>query len=177
MALRTIRLMGDGLLRKKSKPVKDIDKKIFDLLDDMRDTLKKHEGLGLSAPQVGVLKRVVIVDVPIETEQNGTEADTSEPAGVYYEIINPEIVSSEGEIRRFEGCLSLPGKSGIVARPEKLTVKALDRTGREYLIEAEGMLARALCHEIDHLDGILYVDKAEPESMEDEEDEDDFEDM
>lgn len=143
MAVRNIRKEGDPILRKKSRAVEKIDDRIGILLDDMGETLKLAEGVGLAAPQVGVLKRVIIVDVgegPIE-------------------LINPEIVDTEGSKVEEEGCLSIPGKSGKVRRPFRVMVKGLDRTGRDIEVEGEGLLARALCHEVDHLDGILFVDR------------------
>jgi len=143
MALRTMRYEGDDILRKKSKPVKEIDAKILTLLDDMVETMDDKNGVGLAAPQVGVLKRVVVIDVNDEL----------------LELINPEIISAEGCQKRSEGCLSLPGKTGLVERPEKTVVKALNRLGEEITVEGTDVLAIALCHEIDHLDGVLYIDK------------------
>ncbi|MDR0999277.1 MAG: peptide deformylase [Clostridiales bacterium] len=144
MALRTIRQSGDPLLRKISKPVRKFDSKMNDLLDDMIETLKSVNGLGLAAPQVGALKRAIVVNIN----------------DVLYEIINPEILESRGSQNSKEGCLSVAGKNGYVRRPEYLKIKARDRNGDEYVIEGEGLLATALSHEIDHLDGILYIDKA-----------------
>lgn len=144
MALRTIRLADDELLRKKSKPVRTITQNIKMLLDDMLETMRASDGLGLAAPQVGVLKRLVVIEVDDEV----------------YELINPEIIEQSGEQTRYEGCLSLPGKSGMVTRPGYVKVKALNRDGEEYTIEGEELKAVALCHELDHLDGILYMDKA-----------------
>lgn len=144
MALREIRLDGDPILRKRSREVTEITDRIKTLLDDMVETLYEAQGVGLAAPQVGILRRVVVIDIgdgPIK-------------------IINPEIVESEGEIVGIEGCLSIPGVSGDVPRPEKIKVKYMDVEGNEKLIEAEGALARVYCHELDHLDGVLYTDKA-----------------
>ena len=153
MAIRRIVKEGDDTLRKISRPVKQIDKRILELLDDMRQTMYANDGVGLAAPQVGILRRVVVIDVGDEL----------------YELINPEIVSTEGDVVDVEGCLSVPGRRGKVARPETVTVRALDRKGelREYT--GMGLLARAFCHEIDHLDGTLYLDKMIEEVFEDEE--------
>ena len=153
MAIRRIVKEGDDTLRKISRPVKQIDKRILELLDDMRQTMYANDGVGLAAPQVGILRRVVVIDVGDEL----------------YELINPEIVSTEGDVVDVEGCLSVPGRRGKVARPETVTVRALDRKGelREYT--GTWLLARAFCHEIDHLDGTLYLDKMIEEVFEDEE--------
>ena len=143
MAIRQLRFEGDPILRKTSRKVEKIDEKLIMLLDDMVETMYKEEGVGLAAPQIGILKRVIVIDVgegPVK-------------------LINPEIVSEEGEEIDIEGCLSVPGKSGEVKRPKKVKVKYLDINGSENLIEGTGLLARALCHEIDHLNGILYIDK------------------
>lgn len=145
MALRTIRTLGDNVLRKTSKEVTEITPKISKLIDDMLETMYDAEGVGLAAPQVGVLKRIVVIDVgegPIV-------------------LINPVITETSGEQTGFEGCLSVPGKSGTVTRPNKATVKAFDRNMKEFTLTGEELLARAICHECDHLDGIVYVDKVE----------------
>ena len=144
MAIRNILQIGDETLRKKSFPVTDFGEKTHQLLDDMRDTLIKANGAGLAAPQVGVLRRIFIVLVD----------------GKYFECINPTIISQSGSQVGEEGCLSVKGKFGTVKRPNKVKVKALDRFGKPFTVEAEGFLARAFCHENDHLDGIIYVDKA-----------------
>ena len=120
------------------------DEKLWLLLDDMKDTVKMEEGAGLAAPQVGVLRRVVVVDVP-----EG-----------YFEFINPVILSQKGEQSGWEGCLSVRGKSGIVSRPMKVKLSYQDRNGEKYLLQAKGFFARAICHELDHLDGVLYIDRA-----------------
>lgn len=144
MALRNIRLLGDEVLRKKSRPVEKIDERVLTLLDDMADTMYNcGNGAGLAAPQVGILKRIVVIDIG-EGLMN---------------LINPEIIEAEGSREVIEGCLSIPGKWGKLMRPEKVKVKALDRNGKELIINGEGDLAKALCHEIDHLDGILFIDK------------------
>ena len=143
MAKRNIVKIGDEILKKKVRAVEVIDDRLLALLDDMRETLYANDGAGLAAPQVGVLKQCVVIDVgegPIE-------------------LINPVITKTEGSVVGPEGCLSIPGKWGKVERPQKVTVKALDRTGKQFTITGEDLLARALCHEIDHLHGILYTDK------------------
>ena len=145
MAIRNILQIGDPTLRKKSFEVTDFGEKTIQLLDDMKDTLIKAEGAGLSAPQVGVLRRVFIVMAE----------------GQYYECINPIIVKSKGSQTGEEGCLSVKGKYGTVTRPNMVEVKAFDRYGKPFTVKAEGFLARAFCHENDHLDGIIYVDKAD----------------
>jgi len=146
MAIRRIRKDEDEILRKKSKEVKKIDDKILTLLDDMAETMYHNDGVGLAAPQIGILKRVVVIDV---NDEKGL-----------IELINPEIIHAEGEQCETEGCLSIPGLYGEVKRPEKVIVKALNRKGEEITIEGTKLLAIALCHEIDHLDGILFTDKA-----------------
>lgn len=140
----------DDVLRKKSKPVEKIDKRILELLDDMAETMKHADGVGLAAPQVGILRRVVVIDV----------------GDGLIELINPEIVETSGQQRGAEGCLSIPGVRGEVIRPEKVRVKALNRKGEPIEITGTGLLARALCHEIDHLDGILFIDKVVPGTLE-----------
>ena len=145
MAIRNIVQVGDEVLRKKSFPVAEINDKIKELLDDMKETLSKADGVGLAAPQVGVLKRIFIISLD----------------GEYYECINPEIIKQSGTQTGDEGCLSVRGKYGTVTRPMKVVVKAMDRNGKEFTVKAEGFLARAFCHEYDHLDGVLYIDKAE----------------
>ena len=143
MALRQIVKIGEPVLRKKSKVVKEINDRLIDLLDDMADTMYEADGVGLAAPQVGILKRVVVVDI----------------GDGLIELINPEIIEAEDEYLDNEGCLSVPGESGDVLRPYRVKVRALNRFGETIEIEGEELLARAFCHEIDHLDGILYVDK------------------
>jgi peptide deformylase len=146
MALRNIRLEGDEILRKISKPVKKIDEKIITLLDDMAETMYAANGVGLAAPQIGVLKKVVVVDI-------------SEDKNEVIELINPEILEVEGSQINIEGCLSIPGKNGYVERPERMKLKTLDRRGNELELEVEGTLAIVFSHEIDHLNGVLYTDK------------------
>lgn len=140
MAIRNIVKVGDPVLSKKCRTVEKIDDRIIALLDDMIDTLYDSNGVGLAAPQVGVLKRIAVIDI----------------GDGLIELINPEIVAEEGTQNDLEGCLSLPGKWGYVERPNKVTVRAIDRNGDEYEYEGEGLLARAFCHEIEHLDGILF---------------------
>ncbi len=149
MAQRQIREVGDDLLRKKSREVEVVDDKIRQLLDDMYDTLKvSDDGIGLAAPQVGVLKRVIVIDM-------GEEGD-----GKVYKLVNPVITKAKGEQVCREGCLSVPGVLGDVVRPKEVTVEALDENGKEVVIKAKDLFAIVLSHEIDHLDGILFVDKA-----------------
>ena len=144
MALRQIRVDGDEILRKVSRPIDEITPKILDLIEDMIETMIHANAVGLAAPQIGILKRLVVIDVgdgPIV-------------------MINPEIIDTEGEQEGIEGCLSVPGKSGTVTRPYKVTAKAINENGETYTIEGEELLARAICHEIDHLNGKLYTDIA-----------------
>ncbi len=143
MAIRNIRKDGDEILRKRSKEVETINEKILILLQDMADTLYKADGVGLAAPQVGVLKRVVVIDV----------------GEGLIELVNPVIKSQSGQQCMAEGCLSVPGIWGEVNRPTHVVVEALNSKGEKIVIEGEGLLAIALCHEIDHLDGILFKDK------------------
>lgn len=144
MAIRKVVKIGNEILRKKSKPVRSFDEDLWQLLDDMKETMYKNDGIGLAAIQVGVLRRVVVIDV------NGLSA----------ELVNPKIVKAEGEEIAEEGCLSVGTFSGRVARPYKVTVEAQDRYGQTFMITGEKLLARCLCHELDHLDGILFVDKS-----------------
>jgi peptide deformylase len=143
MAIRNIRKYGDEILRKKSKKVDKINGRILTLLEDMAETMYSADGIGLAAPQVGVLKRVIVVDV----------------GEGLVNLINPEIIESQGNAIDTEGCLSIPGEQGYVERPVKLKVKGMNERGEGVSIEAEDLFARALCHEIDHLDGILFTDK------------------
>ena len=145
MAILNILTEEDPILRKTSRTVDEITPRIITLLDDMKDTLHKANGCGLAAPQVGVLRRVVLVEVE---------------EGNLIEMINPEIVKTSGKQNEIEGCLSLPHKWGVTDRPMKVTVKALDRNGKPFTVTGEGLLARAFCHELDHLDGKLFTDNA-----------------
>ena len=144
MAIRNVVQVGDDVLRQKCFPVEAFDEKLWLLLEDMRDTVKKEKGAGLAAPQVGIVRRVVVVDV-----DEG-----------YFEFINPVILSQKGEQMGWEGCLSVRGKQGVVSRPMKLTLSYQDRNGEKKLLKAKGFFARAICHELDHLDGVLYIDRA-----------------
>jgi peptide deformylase len=144
MAIRNVVQVGDDVLRQKCFPVENFDENLHALLDDMKETVKKEQGAGLAAPQVGVLKRLAVVDV-----DEG-----------YYELINPVIVAQKGEQTGWEGCLSVRGKSGVVSRPMKVKITYQDRTGEKKQLQAKGFFARAICHELDHLDGVLYIDKA-----------------
>ncbi len=141
MGLRRIITGKDSALRKRSREIANFDRRLHTLLDDLAETLENAKGAGLAAPQVGVLRRVCLINI-------------DEPI----ELCNPRIVSYEGEQEGAEGCLSVPGKTGLVKRPEKVVVEAQDRNGKHFTIEGEGFLARAFCHEIDHLDGKLYTD-------------------
>ena len=151
MAIRNIVQLGDPVLRKKCFEVTDFGEKTHQLLDDMKDTLEFAQGAGLAAPQVGVLRRIFIVSVD----------------DAYYECINPKIVATKGKQVGIEGCLSVKGKQGTVERPLHVKVSALDRYGKPFTVQASGFLARAFCHENDHLDGVIYIDKAK--DLEDEE--------
>lgn len=144
MAIRNLRYEDDEILRKKSRPVKEITQNIIDLLDDMAETMYDFSGVGLAAPQVGILRQVVIIDVD----------------GELIEMINPEIIEKRGEVKHLEACLSIPGMCGDVLRPEYVRVRAIDRYGDEFEIEGEDMFAICCCHEIDHLHGVLYKDIA-----------------
>ena len=149
MAIRAIRELGDDVLRKVCKPVDKMTLRTKILINDMIDTMYEAMGVGLAAPQVGILKRIVVIDVgegPIV-------------------LINPEILETSGEQTGEEGCLSVPGKAGVVTRPNYVKAKALNEDMEEFIIEGEELLARALCHEIDHLDGVVYVDHVEGELM------------
>ena len=154
MAIRAIRQVGDEVLTKMCKPVRYMTPRIATLIEDMFDTMYESQGVGLAAPQVGVLKRLMIIDIFDGVEEDG-EA-TSNP----YVFINPEIITMEEQQTGDEGCLSLPGKYGIVTRPQKVVVRALDFNMDPFELEAEGLMARAICHEIDHLDGKLYMELA-----------------
>lgn len=143
MAIRNIRTDEDPILRKKSRPIEKIDDRITQLIDDMIDTMYDADGVGLAAPQIGVLKRIIVIDV----------------GDGIIELINPEIIEVSGSQIDVEGCLSLPNTNGNVERPNYAKVKGLNRKGEKIYIEGEELLARALCHEIDHLNGILFIDK------------------
>ena len=150
MAIRNIREMGDPVLNKTCKPVTEVTERIAELIDDMFETMYDADGVGLAAPQVGILKRIVVIDV------------TGEDPIL---LINPVIIETSGEQTGNEGCLSLPGKTGVVTRPNYVKVRAYDEEMKPFEIEGTELLARAFCHEIDHLDGHLYVEKVEGELM------------
>ncbi len=147
MAIRKIRVMGDRILTKKCRPVEEMTPKLKVLVRDMLDTMYDACGGGRAAPQVGILKRIVVIDVDDHP----------------WVLVNPEIIETSGEQTGDEGCLSLPGKSGVVTRPNVGTVKAYDQNMEPYTLTGEGLLARAICHECDHLDGIMYVEHVEGE--------------
>ena len=150
MAIRNVRKIGDPVLNKVCKEVRDVNDRTRELIDDMFETMYESEGVGLAAPQVGILKRIVVIDV------------TGEDPIL---LINPEILSIDGEQTGYEGCLSVPGKTGVVTRPNHVKVKAYNEDMEEFTLEGEELLARAICHELDHLDGKLYVDCVEGELM------------
>ena len=155
MGIRKIVTLGDDTLRKVCKKQEKFDRRLAVLLKDMADTMYKAEGVGLAAPQVGILRRVAVVDV------------TEDHTGLL-ELVNPEILEREGTQTGREGCLSLPGRQGVVTRPQKVKVRYQDRKGDLYELETEGFEARAICHELDHLDGCLYIDVMDRELTEEE---------
>lgn len=148
MAIRQIRTIGDEILRKECKPVKLMTPRTKDLIEDMFETMYEENGVGLAAPQVGVLKQIVVIDVE---------------DGEQYVLINPEILETEGSVTGYEGCLSVPGKTGKVTRPTRVKVRAYDENMELYELEGQDLLARAICHECAHLHGELYVDLVEGE--------------
>ena len=150
MAIRNVRKIGDPVLNKVCKEVREVNDRTRELINDMFETMYESEGVGLAAPQVGILKRIVVIDV------------TGEDPIL---LINPEILSIDGEQTGYEGCLSVPGKTGVVTRPNHVKVKAYNADMEEFTLEGEELLARAICHELDHLDGKLYVDCVEGELM------------
>lgn len=150
MAIRNIRKIGDPVLNKVCKEVREVNDRTRELIDDMFETMYESDGVGLAAPQVGVLKRIVVIDV------------TGEDPIL---LINPVILSIDGEQTGYEGCLSVPGKTGVVTRPNHVKVKAYNADMEEFTLEGEELLARAICHELDHLEGKLYVDRVEGELM------------
>jgi peptide deformylase len=159
MALRQIREEQDPILRKISKEVKEVTPRMKQLIEDMKETMYHANGVGLAAPQVGILKRIILVDVDMEEED-------------LHVFINPVIVEEEGLCNGTEGCLSVPGEFGYVDRPEKIKLEYMDEDGKAQSLVAEDFFARAICHEVDHLNGILFIDKPEfqPAVMEDDED-------
>lgn len=150
MAIRNVRKIGDPVLNKVCKEVREVNDRTWELIDDMFDTMYEADGVGLAAPQVGILKRIVVIDV------------TGEDPIL---LINPVILSTDGEQTGYEGCLSVPGKTGVVTRPNYVKVKAYNADMEEFTLEGEELLARAICHELDHLEGKLYVDCVEGELM------------
>ena len=152
MAIRNIRKNGDEILRKKSREVEKVDEKIKELVKDMLETMYKNNGVGLAAPQVGILKRVVVIDL---YDNNGPIV-----------LINPEIIKEKGEQEVEEGCLSFPNQFAKIIRPAEVTVKALDEDGKEIKIKAKELLAQAICHEVDHLNGEVFIDKIIPGTLE-----------
>lgn len=159
MAIRKIRIMGDRILTKKCRPVEEMTPKLKVLIKDMLDTMYDAYGVGLAAPQVGILKRIVVIDVDDHP----------------WVMINPEIIETSGEQTGDEGCLSLPGKSGTVTRPNVVTVKAYNENMEPFTLTGEGLLARAICHECEHLDGIMYVEHVEGELRDTQYDEEEVE--
>ncbi len=160
MSLRTILTQGDPALAKTCRPVEKFDQKLHELLDDMKETLVRANGVGLAAPQIGILRRVAVV---MDEDENMVE------------LVNPQIIASDGEQTGLEGCLSVPGKYGVVTRPATATVRAQDRNGEFFEMSGEGIVARCFCHELEHLDGHLFVEHTdrlytveELEAMEDE---------
>ena len=149
MALRNIVKVGDPILNKKSRPVEIFDDRLHTLLDDMKQTMYSANGVGLAAVQVGVLRRIVVIDC----------------GDGYIELINPEITERPGQQLEEEGCLSLPGESGITLRPETVKLKAQDRNGKWHVYKADGLKARCFCHETDHLDGIVFTQRLAPKEM------------
>lgn len=152
MAIREIRLSGDEILRKTSREVEEVTDKIRELLDDMVETMHKYNGVGLAAPQVGILKRVIVIDL----------YDGEEPL----QLVNPKIIKAKGKQEVEEGCLSFPNEYAKMVRPKEVTVEALDRDGKKVIITGKDLLAQALAHEIDHLNGILFVDIMIPGTLE-----------
>ena len=152
MAIREIRLSGDEILRKTSREVEEVTDKIRELLDDMVETMHKYNGVGLAAPQVGILKRVIVIDL----------YDGEEPL----QLVNPKIIKAKGKQEVEEGCLSFPNDYAKMVRPKEVTVEALDRDGKKVIITGKDLLAQALAHEIDHLNGILFVDNMIPGTLE-----------
>ncbi len=161
MAVLPIRMAGDPVLRQRAKKVRTIDGSIQKLIDDMIETMRDAPGVGLAANQVGVPLRVIVVEVP-EEEDPSAEGSDGPPARLLFTLINPQIVKRSGQRRLDEGCLSIPGYKAAVARSVSVSVKGLDRTGKEVRIKAENnLLAEALEHEIDHINGVLYIDHLE----------------
>ncbi len=157
MALRQVRMRDEEILRKKCKEVKVFDDKLKTLLDDMAETMYHYNGVGLAAPQVGILKRALVIDI----------------GEGLVELVNPVIVKTKGKVKDNEGCISVPGLAGAVTRPKWALVEGYTRDGEKIVVEGEDLMARCLCHEVDHLDGILYTDKVEGELFEVDQEDDD----
>ena len=155
MAIRNIRYLGDEILRKRAKDVDKVDEKIKELLDDMVETMKEYDGIGLAAPQIGILKRIIVIDVPEVTEKP-------------IKLVNPVILEQKGSQVAEEGCLSIPKKFAKVKRPAEVKVEALNEDGQKVTINAKGIMAVVLCHEIDHLNGTVFTDKMIPGTLEEE---------
>lgn len=166
MAILNVRQLGDEILTKKCKPVREITPRVLELIDDMFDTMYEAGGVGLAAPQVGILKRIVVIDVTPDPEEG---EETPEEEMMRFAMINPEIRKTEGSQTGYEGCLSYKGMTGVVTRPEKVTCRFTGTDGEEYELTGEGLLARAICHELDHLDGKMYTSLVEGEIMTNEE--------
>ena len=152
MAIRKIRENGDEILRKKSREVEKVDERIIELLDDMLETMHKYNGVGLAAPQVGILKRVIVIDL----------YDGNAPL----KLVNPKIIKQKGKQEVEEGCLSFPNQYAKMIRPEEIVAEALNEKGEKVKIKAKGLLAQAICHEVDHLEGILFIDNMIPGTLE-----------
>ena len=152
MAIRNLRYEGDEILKKKSRDVEEINEKILTLIDDMIETMHKYNGVGLAAVQVGILKRIIVIDL---YDDNGPIA-----------MINPVIIKTKGEVEVEEGCLSFPNKFAKVKRPEQVTADFIDREGNTIRVKAKDLLAQAICHEVDHLNGEVFVDKIVPGTLE-----------
>ena len=161
MALRTIVQDGDPILKKVCRPVTEFNARLAQLIDDMKETLVDACGLGLAAPQVGVMRRVcIVVDLP-PVDAGAAPEEGEEPEYRFIELVNPEIIDRQGSVGLYEGCLSFPGHNGYIERPEQVTVRAFDRDGNEFTATRTGMTARAICHECDHLDGVTIMELAE----------------
>ena len=154
MAIRIIREEGDEILKKKSREVEKIDEKVLELIQDMIETMHKANGVGLAAVQVGILKRIVVIDL----YEEGVEP---------YILINPEIIKTKGEQTVEEGCLSFPNKFAKIIRPKEVTLRALNEKGEKIEVKAKDLLAQAICHEVDHLNGVVFVDKIIPGTLDD----------
>ncbi|MEG0178685.1 MAG: peptide deformylase [Oscillospiraceae bacterium] len=175
MALRTIVTEGDPILNKTARAVTNFDERLWQLLDDMKETLLVESGVGLAAPQVGVLRRVFICLDAKNVELSENEINDEEYNPEFLEFVNPEIISKEGDVLAYEGCLSFPGHNAAIHRPEKVKIRAFDRFGNPFTMEGTEMLARCMCHENNHLDGVTIMELAEYffEDQDDDDSEDD----